>query len=271
MISNWFLKEGHTEFRGSLEAFVTEAAQDLCRPDARNTLGDEHDQCQHLFTKLYTLLASNQRELTRCLLCCSKIPEPILILRYYRSRVRRRQGMADAQFIESETGADFALCLQVDLPGMLQTQRMVLGQAKILDRHSSALNDEQLGKLLAAGGPEAATYLVWGSDIFPTVVSAENIASFARTQRANRLTQQVVDLGKPLSEFICDAFLSLWFGREYRPEKEGESPPPNSIGVLYHFLHAGPPPPNVVFLGLTSSNRLVAPPGVYVEEMKTIS
>ena len=133
MSTHWFLQEKHVEFRNTITAIIDTAARGVRRSDARATLGDEHDQCQYLFTKMYTLMQERQDEMTKAVLCCSRIPDPVVELRYYRSRVKRSKKQPDAQFIEGETGADFALVLDINFPGILQAQRSVLGQAKILD------------------------------------------------------------------------------------------------------------------------------------------
>jgi len=270
MATHWFLRENHSKFRNSIASVIDEAVMDLSRHDARDTLGDEHTQCQHLFTKIYTLMRGRQQELTEHLLCCSKVRDPVVELRYYRSPVRRSRSIKSPQFIESETGADFALTLQIDLPDILQAERSVLGQAKVLDSPSAQFNEDQLNKLLDVGGPESATYMLWRADYPPTIVSAENIESHIRTQGASRLGPLVFTLGKPLAEFFCDGFLGLWFGKDYDPKKECEEPPPESIGILYHFLHRGTPPPNVVHFGLSSRRELRVRPGVYIDDIVDI-
>lgn len=267
MSTHWFLQEKHVEFRNTVSAIVDGAAIDLRRSDARATLGDEHDQCQYLFTKMYTLMQGRQDDLTKAVLCCSRIPDPVVELRYYRSRVKRSKKQPDAQFVESETGADFALVLDVSFPGILQAQRSVLGQAKILDGSSIALDDQQLEQILRVAGPESAAYLIWGENQGPTVVSAENIAASRRTQRAGRLPNSILPFGRPLSEFFSEAFIGLWFGKDYTPEKAGENPPKTSVAILYHFLHMGVPPPNVVSFGIMSGKLLGVRPGVYVNDV----
>lgn len=249
-----------------MSSIIDDAAVDLCRSDSRETLGDEHEQCQHLFTKVYTLMRERQKELTDNLLCCSRVHDPVIELRYYKSKVKRSQNSKNPQFIESETGADFALALRIDLPGILRIERSVLGQAKVLDKKSTPINEDQLETILSVGGAESATFIIWGTHTSPVVISADNIASFCQTQNTMRLNSSVLPLGKPLSEFFCDAFISLWFGKSYDPEKEGDKPPSSSIPVLYHFLHRGNPPPNVVYFGIMSGRRLNIPPGVYVHD-----
>src|SRR6185369_7794365 len=111
MASHWFLHEAHSEFRNAIGSIIDLAATDLSRPDARASLGDEHDQCQYLFTKMYSVMQERASDLTEAVLCCSRIPDPVVELRYYRSRVKRSTKKPDPQFIEGETGADFALVL----------------------------------------------------------------------------------------------------------------------------------------------------------------
>jgi len=108
---------------------------------------------------------------------------------------------------------------------------------------------------------------VWGVDISPVIITADNIDFYCRTQETMHLNSSVISIGKPISEFFCDAFISLWFGKSYLPEKERDDPPSNSISVLYHFLHKGNPPPNVVYFGIESGHQLGMQPGVYVSEI----
>jgi hypothetical protein len=216
---------------------------------------------------MYTLMQERADDLTEAVLCCSRIPAPVVELRYYRSRVKRVRKQSDPQFIEGETGADFALVLDVNFPSILQAQRSVLGQAKILDRSTLALDDEQLEQILRVGGPESAAYLIWGENQSPTVLSAENVATFTRTQGASYLNSNILPFGQPLSEFFSEVFIGLWFGRDYDAKKEGEDPPETSIAILYHFLHMGVPPPNVVYFVLRVGTRLGVRPGVYVNDV----
>ena len=50
MFPHWFLNPGQNRFRDSLISIFNDASSDMCRLDSRRTLGDEHDQCQYLFT-----------------------------------------------------------------------------------------------------------------------------------------------------------------------------------------------------------------------------
>jgi len=111
---------------------------------------------KHLFTKAYTLMKERESELTDYLFCCSKVPEPIIEIRYYRSKVRRSRTSQNPQFIESETGADFALALRINLPGVLKIERSILGQAKVIGKNSGAIEQNQLEALLSVGGAESA-------------------------------------------------------------------------------------------------------------------
>jgi hypothetical protein len=267
MSTHWFLHDKHVEFRNSIGAIIDTATVDLRRSDARATLGDEHDQCQYLFTKMYTLMRDRQEELSRVVLCCSSIPDPVVELRYYRSRVKRSKTQTGPQFIEGETGADFALVLDVSFPDILRAQRSVMGQAKILEGPSVRLDDDQLDQIIRVAGSESAAYLIWGQNQAPIVVSAENIAALRRTQGVSRLSNSVLRFGRPLSEFFSEAFIGLWFGKDYTPEKAGEAPPKDSVAILYHFLHMGVPPPNLVYFGMTSGRLLGIRPGVYVNEV----
>ena len=270
MATHWFLHEDHNKFRNAVKAIIDKAASNLRRPDARATLGDEHDQCQYLFTNIYTVMQEREADLTEAVLCCSKIPDPVVELRYYRSRVKRSGEQPKAQFVEGETGADFALVLNVSFPNVLQAQRSILGQAKILDRASTQINSDQLKQILRVGGPESAVYLLWGGDQPPTVVSAENVDAFTRTQGRSNLNGRILPFGQPLSEFFSEAFLGLWFGKDYDPVREKENPPATSIAVLYHFLHRMVPPPNVVYLGVMSAQQSGLRPGVYVNDIQDL-
>lgn len=267
MAKHWFLEDGHTKFRKAVADIIERAAEDICQSNASETLGDEHLQCQHLFSKMYALMQAGQRDLSNALLCCSRVPNPVVELRYYKSRVRRKKGGAKSQFVEKETGADFALTLRVDLPGVLQAERSVLGQAKILGRPSVELDIEQLDLLLKVAGAESGAYLLWHTDLSPTVVTAENVTSHTRTHGKDRLYPGLCELGQSFSDFFSETFLGLWFGKDYDPVKEGEHPPASSIPILYHFLHRGLPPPNVVYFGLGSADQMQLPPGVYVTDV----
>ena len=267
MPSHWLFREVDNEFADGVAKAMEEAAADLARPDARETLGDEHDQCQHLFTKMYTLLQSRAGGLSRMLLRSTDFRNPVVELRYYRSRVRRARQGSRAQFVEAETGADFAFALAIDLPGVIKAERSVLGQAKILSDAGVVIEPEQLQQLRTVAGPESATYLLWGNGAPPSVVSAENIAAAIRTTGTNRVPPTLLRAGKPLSEFFCDSFVGLWFGKDYASQRAEDHPPKESIGVLYHFLHRGTPPPNVVYFGLSSARQVKVPPGVYVQDI----
>lgn len=267
MASHWFLQDKHMEFRDSITFIFNRASEDICRSDGRTGAGDEDTQCQHLFTKIYTLMQERSDDLTKKVLCCSKIPDPVVELRYYRSRVKRSKEQLGVQFIEKETGADFVLIIDINFPGTFQAQRSVLGQAKILVKDNLVIDNKQLQQLLRVGGPESAAYLIWADDQLPTVITAENIAAFVRTQGANTLRRNIFAFGQPLSEFFSEAFIGLWFGKDYDAKKENENPPETSIAILYHFLHQGVPPPNVVYFGLMSSQKAGIRPGVYIRDV----
>jgi hypothetical protein len=267
MASHWLFRDVENEFAEGVATTIAEAAADLARFDARVTLGDEHDQCQHLFTKVYTLLQSRAGALSRMLLRSTNVRDPVVELRYYRSKVRRTRREPRAQFVEADTGADFAFTLAIDLPDLLKAERSVLGQAKILGDRGAAIEPEQLQQLRSVAGPESGTYLLWGEGVTPTIVSAENIAAALRTNGTNRVPNTLPRAGKPLSEFFCDSFVGLWFGKDYDPQREQEEPPSTSVGVLYHFLHRGVPPPNVVFFGIGNAGKLGVAPGVYVQDI----
>jgi hypothetical protein len=265
MARHWFLNDGHEEFRNAISAAVRDTAADLTRPDAKAALGDEHEQCQHFFSKLYARFQHDRAQLTRALICCSRIPDPVLELRYYRSSRRRSKG---APFGENTTGADFALALRVDLPGVIQAERSTLGQAKVFDNGSCRVDGEQCELLRKTAGAEGAAYLMWGPDAGVDVVSANNVRSCLRTSGRGGLHQDVLALGKPFDEFVCDDLIGLWFGKDYVAAEERERPPVTSVGVLFHFLHASAPPPNVAYFGLSSSQvQGGLAPGVYIADV----
>jgi hypothetical protein len=171
--------------------------------------------------------------------------------------------------VERETGADFALTIEVDVPNEIHADRSVLGQAKLVDGESIPIDGRQLHTLLDFGGPESATYLMWGSGHEPIVIAAENIRTLGRVRRTNRLVVDVLRYGKPFAEFLVESFIGLWFGKDFdrRAIAQIEPIPQESPTALYMMLHGGTPPPNVLHLGISSSRSRDLRPGVYVSEV----
>ena len=187
--------------------------------------------------------------------------------RYYQSRRRSKTG--ETRFVEKETGADFALTVSVDLPGVVETQRSILGQGKVVRGATTPVDRKQLERLLTVAGSESALYFLWGVWVNPYFVTAQNISCAIGNSTSEVLPEDIAALGRGLGEFLCDEFIGLWFGRLYVDERDGPAPR-GTIGVLYQFLHQSSPPPNVVYFGISSSERRNVPPGMYVLDRKDI-
>lgn len=270
--THWLLHDGHRRFRGMLAEVVGQAAADLKRTDARETLGYEHDQCQHFFTKLFSLLGHCERELSESLRCCSKIPDVYMEIRYFRSVSRRSKQRQRPQLVESETGADFALTLEVNIPHHIHTNRSVLGQAKLADPTGVPIAEKQLADLLATAGPESALYMMWGDAVEARLVTAVNVQTLARDEDTDLLSGSVLGFGRTFSEFLCELFLGLWFGKEWDRSSFGDDVPDKSPTALYAMLHGGPPPPNVIHVGIGSaSSEERFPPGVHIAPLRDLS
>ena len=264
--SHWLLGEDHRVFRNALSELISPACEDLSRPDARENLGDEDSQCQHFFTKIYSLMRASQDSLSKALLCCSKIEDVVLEFRHYRSVRRRLKRRKRAQLVEDLTGADFGLTLEVNVPDEILADRSVLGQAKLVDGSAIPIDRMQLNDILRFAGPESATYLIWGGGNKPVVVSAENIRTLSRVSTTNRMHVEILRYGKPFEEFLIESFVGLWFGRDFDHKSVGVPIPDTSPTALYVMLHLGPPPPNVVHLSIGTSRSRNRTPGVYVNE-----
>jgi len=264
---HWLLNKDHRVFRGAVESVVMEATKGLIDPDARDSLGGKDTQCQHFFTKVFTLFRTYEADLTRALLCCSRLQDPVIEMRYYRSVPRRSSRRGGPQLVESETGADFALTLEVAVPGEIAADRSVLGQAKLVDLYSVPIPASQLEKLLGFAGPESGVYMMWGPNQQPSMVTAQNIRTLARVNGSNRLRSQVASYGKPFAEFLVDMFFGLWFGKDFVRAAIPKRIPKNSPTALFAMLHLGTPPPNVVHFGITSSKARDLPAGVHVQEI----
>jgi hypothetical protein len=269
--NHWLLNEDHRVFRSALAALVDQAAAELADPRARRYLGGEDTQCQHFFTKLYTLMQTHQAELTQSLLCCSRVKDPVIELRYYRSVPRRSRKRGGPQLVETETGADFAFTLQVAVPDEIRADRSVLGQAKLVDDESVPIPIQQLNSLLEFAGPMSGVYLLWGPRQSPAVITVDNIKTLARTKGTNRLRPDVLRYGKPFAEFLVDMFLGLWFGKDFVRDEIRKRIPTNSPTALYVMLHMGVPPPNVIHFDISSSRGRDRPPGVYIQEINDLN
>jgi len=258
---HWLLNENHQAFRGILTSLVDRAATDLADPMARRFLGGEDTQCQHFSSTLYALMQTQQAELTKALLCCARVKDPVIEIRYYRSAPRRSRKRGGPQLVESETGADFALTLSVT------ADRSVLGQAKVVDDESVPIPAQQLNSLLEFAGSVSGVYLLWGPGQLPSVITADNIKTLARTTGTNRLRPDVLRYGKPFAEFLVDMFMGLWFGKDFVRSEIRKRIPPNSPTALYVMLHMGTPPPNVFHFDISTSLNRDRAPGVYIQEM----
>jgi hypothetical protein len=75
---HWLLDDDHAAFRRALTVLVDQAAAPLANPMARRFLGGEDTQCQHFFSRLYGLMQTQQAELTKALLCCSRVKDPVI-------------------------------------------------------------------------------------------------------------------------------------------------------------------------------------------------
>jgi len=193
-------------------------------------------------------------------------------IRYYRSVPRRSHKLGGPQLVESETGADFALTLEVQVPGEISADRSILGQAKLVDKASFPIPSYQLEMLLKVAGPESGAYLMWGPGQDPYVLTAENIRTLSRISKTNRLQPSVIPYGKPFAEFLVDMFLGLWFGKDFVRQNVPARIPKNSPTALYVALHMGAPPPNVVHFSIGSRRRGEDRiPGIYFRKLYNLN
>jgi len=142
MLKTW-LTLGGDDFAAAIRKVIDEAAGNL-NPD---TDGDEDTQCQQLFTEMFTTLRLNQERLTDLLQANAEVPNLRVECRYYHSKRRRNHKDDRVQFVEKETGADFALVLLVFLPNLVMAQRHVLGQVKLVRGGSIGIDRAQLTTL----------------------------------------------------------------------------------------------------------------------------
>jgi hypothetical protein len=216
-------------------------------------------------------MQTQQAELTKALLCCSRVKDPVIEVRYYRSTPRRSRKRGDPQLVESETGADFALTLQVAVPDEVKADRSVLGQAKLVDDESVPIPIQQLNNLLEFAGSVSGVYLLWGPGQSPAVITADNIKTLARARGTNRLRPEILRYGKPFAEFLVDMFLGLWFGKDFVRDEIRKRIPANSPTDLYVMLHMGVLPPNVIHFDIASSRGRDRAPGVYIQEITDLN
>jgi hypothetical protein len=136
------------------------------------------------------------------------------------------------QFVESETGADFAVALSVSLKNIAKTQRHVLAQVKLIEqRDRIRLDRSQLAKLDEAAGGELSLYAVWGENTPPSVATVANLKAVLRANRARNsvMASSLLRFGRPLSEYIADEFLGLWHGADFYSREYKETPGPGKI------------------------------------------
>src|SRR5262249_1273563 len=159
-------------------------------------------------------------------------------------------------FVEKRTGADFALTLSVSLKNIAETQRHVLAQVKLIEQRGTIrLDSSQLAKLDEAAGGELGLYAVWGEGTPPSVATVANLKAVLRASGGTNSVKasSLLRFSRPLSEYITDEFLGLWHGADFYSRQYKETPGPESIPVLFHFLHMGAPPPNTAYFGLSQA------------------
>ncbi len=262
--SHWLLKTGHVEFRAAMARIVQEASSDVMQPDSRATLGYEDTQCQHFFSAMFTMFRERQQMLSEALACCAAFPEAFLQVGYYRSVSRRSSSVPGPQLVEKETGADFALTLEVDVPGSIHADRSVLGQAKLIDRNGIPISRTQLECLLTTGGPESAAYMMWGPGQEPSVITAQNVSTLGRLDCSNSLSDDVLAYGRRFDEFLLESFIGLWFGKDFDRQSVDADVPERSPTALYFMLHTGTPPPVVFHIKIGSARDFDIEPGLHV-------
>ncbi len=104
MPQNWLNLAG-SRFSEAVRTIIEQCSTSL----DTSTLGDEDTQCQHLFTCIFLSLKEEEQTLTDYLIHDSLISDLLVEFRYYRSKRRRNRNDKRIQFVERETGADFAL------------------------------------------------------------------------------------------------------------------------------------------------------------------
>lgn len=259
MPQSW-LSLGGKRFSDMIKSIVDSCARNV----ASENLGDEDTQCQHLFTASFVSLRNQESVLTRYLLEDSLVPHLVVEFRYYRSKRRRNSRDRRIQFVEAETGADFACSLMINLPNIANTQRHVLAQAKLVKSARIRLDAQQLTTLEEATGGELGLYAFWGEGILPPVVTIANLKAVLKASKGVVTINALQRFARPLSDSIVDDFLGLWHGADFHSRDYEETPPPQSPPVLYHLLHGGEPPPNTVYFGISDANILGVRPGFHV-------
>ncbi|MCX7049613.1 MAG: hypothetical protein NTX50_29525 [Candidatus Sumerlaeota bacterium] len=262
MRRNWLELAGD-RFANSVKAIIDKCADSLNSSD----LGDEDTQCQHLFTSIFTMLRTEEHRLSQLLITDSKICDLRVEFRYFRSCRRKNHHDKRIQFIESETGADFALGLMVDLKDIACAQRHVLAQVKLIKNGAIRINRNQLDLLERSAGGEQGLYAMWGEANSPNVVTVANMKAVMRAASCGVRANAIKRFGRALSDYVVEDFLGLWHGADYYANEYGDHPPTQSPPVLYHLLHGGEPPANVSYFGIYNTNLfdLDLSPGFHVQ------
>jgi len=272
--TNWLDLAGK-RFSKTVKSIIDDNAKSLLSTDM---LGGEDTQCQHLFTSIFLRLQQYKHQLTDFLNQDSLIPQLKVEFRYYRSHTRRNSTDRPVQqFVEKETGADFAFTLCVDLPNVAFTQRHVLAQAKLIKSSKLRVDLEQLATLNQAARGELGLYTIWGETHPPAVITVANMKAAIRSVTGRRSFTDTFEGGselrlnwetierfsRPLADYAVDEFLGLWHGADFYPEEYDENPPSGSIPILYHHLHMGTPPPNTIYFGFSQVQQDGETPGFY--------
>lgn len=260
MRRSW-LEIAGTRFASAVRATIQEVADAIDSTDS----GDEDTQCQQLFSELFTTFRNRQPELSGYLVADSAIENLVVEFRYYRSRRQRNHRDDRVQFVEQETGADFALAQLVYLEDIAVVQRHVLGQAKLIEGTRIRIDRTQIATLRQAAGGELGVYALWGSGNSPRVVTIANVKGVINATSGPVTIDRVDRFTRPLADYIVDDFLGLWHGVDFHPEEyPKEDAPAESPAVLFHFLHGGTPPRNTAYFGMYRTMKFGQMPGFHV-------
>lgn len=259
MWRSW-LQAGGSRFAEIVRSILEECAQSL----SSGMLGDEDTQCQHLFTSLFQDLRAQETLLSQALRQDSAVPDLCVEFRYYRSRRRSNYQDRRIQFVESETGADYALALLVDLKNIAHIQRHILAQVKLIKAGSVRVNQPQMRLLEESAGGEFGLYTIWGEETSPFGITVANMKGVIRATSGRPRASHLQKFGRQFADYVLDDFLGLWHGVDFHAQEYGETPPEKSRPVLYHLLHQGEPPPNVAYFGVQNATPNGIQPGFYV-------